>query len=256
MLITTTDRIENYIIEKYLGTINANKVIGTSILNDLFASITDILGGSSDTYQYEMDNLFRKVIRGIESKCIKAGGNAIIGLRIDFDEISGQGKSMFMISAVGTAVIAKPDRYGLFKKLSELKKYLSDELITQDEFERESERINAQYENQVAEETKQIEIVRSYEERMLREKEQIEKKIQIEKERNELYEQKALAQQALIKNSFSDLTEMNGFKIGDLIEVVDSGDYSTIDGFTVDGKIICSINSKLTQFTFEEIRLA
>lgn len=255
MLITTTDRIENYNIEKYLGTINANKVIGTSILIDLIGSISDIFGGSSDTYRYEMDNLYCDVIRGIESKCIKAGGNAIIGLKIDFDEISGHSKQMFMISAVGTAVIAKPDRYSLFKKISELKKYLSDELITQDEFERESERIKAQYENQIAEETKQIEIVRSYEERMLQEREQIEKKRLIEKEQNELYEQKALAQQALIKNSFSDLTEMNGFKIGDLIEVIDSGDFSTIDGFTVDGKIICTINSKLTQLTFEEISL-
>jgi hypothetical protein len=35
--------------------------------------------------------------------------NAIIGLKVDFDEISGKGKSMFMMSALGTAVYVKYD---------------------------------------------------------------------------------------------------------------------------------------------------
>ncbi|WP_369436738.1 heavy metal-binding domain-containing protein [Vibrio jasicida] len=33
--------------------------------------------------------------------------NAIVGVSIDVDEVSGGGKSMFMVTAVGTAVIVE-----------------------------------------------------------------------------------------------------------------------------------------------------
>lgn len=43
----------------------------------------------------------------LNNKASNMGANAILGLKIDFVEISGKGKSMFMISAIGTAVIIK-----------------------------------------------------------------------------------------------------------------------------------------------------
>lgn len=46
-------------------------------------------------------------IVNLKQKAANMGANAILGLKIDFDEISGKGKSMFMISAIGTAVIVK-----------------------------------------------------------------------------------------------------------------------------------------------------
>lgn len=36
-------------------------------------------------------------------KARQVGANALVGVKIDFDEISGGNKSMFMVSAVGTA---------------------------------------------------------------------------------------------------------------------------------------------------------
>ena len=39
----------------------------------------------------------------MKNKAIRIGANAIVGFKVDFDEISGKDKSMFMVSASGTA---------------------------------------------------------------------------------------------------------------------------------------------------------
>ena len=59
------------------------------------------------------------------------GANAVVGLKIEFDEISGKGKSMFMVTAYGTAVIISPEvekikkteRYEVYQKLYNLLKF-------------------------------------------------------------------------------------------------------------------------------------
>ena len=42
MIITTTNSIENAIIESYLGIITTNIVVGTNLFSDLAAPLTDI----------------------------------------------------------------------------------------------------------------------------------------------------------------------------------------------------------------------
>lgn len=106
-LITTTSNIENFEIERYLEIISTNVVIGTNFFSDFGASISDLFGGYSNTYQNKLQEIYDVAIENLKKKAKKVGANAIIGLNIDFDEISGKGKSMFMISALGTAIIAK-----------------------------------------------------------------------------------------------------------------------------------------------------
>jgi uncharacterized protein YbjQ (UPF0145 family) len=40
----------------------------------------------------------------VREKAEKLGADAVVGLKMDFGEVSGKDKSMFMVSAVGTAV--------------------------------------------------------------------------------------------------------------------------------------------------------
>ncbi len=105
ILISSTNNIEGYSIVKYVDPICANVVIGTNYFSDLAASITDLIGGYSYTYQNKMDLIYKDAINVLKDKAVRIGANCIVGLKIDFDEISGKGKSMFMISASGTACI-------------------------------------------------------------------------------------------------------------------------------------------------------
>lgn len=104
MIISTTNSIENACIIKYHDIVVSNAVLGTNLFSDIGASFTDFFGGFSDTYQDKLQLLYKSVVKDIENKASHLGANGIVGFKIDFDEISGKGKSMFMVSAVGTAV--------------------------------------------------------------------------------------------------------------------------------------------------------
>lgn len=104
VLTSTTNSIENASIEKYIELVSVNVVVGTNFFSDFGASFTDLFGGLSDTYQKKLEKIYKIGIEKLKFKASNIGANAVIGISIDFDEISGKGKSMFMISAIGTAV--------------------------------------------------------------------------------------------------------------------------------------------------------
>ena len=104
-IVTATNIIEGCKITDYLETICTNVVIGTNIFSDFTASLSDIFGGHSSTYKRKLSQIYEEATSELKDKARMLGANAIIGFNIDFDEISGNGKSMFMISASGTACI-------------------------------------------------------------------------------------------------------------------------------------------------------
>lgn len=119
IIITTTNSIEHFEIEHYIEIISTNVVIGTNFFSDFGASLTDLFGGFSGTYQNKLQEIYNIAIENLKKKSKRLGANAVIGLKIDFDEISGKGKSMFMISALGTAVVVKPKMQNLSNKIKE-----------------------------------------------------------------------------------------------------------------------------------------
>ncbi len=104
--VTTTDGMEGVKIIKYIKPISAQRIIGMNIFKDLFTSFSDVFGGYSDTYQKSFKLINIEVIDQIKREAYNIGANCVVGLRIDNDEISGKQKSMIMVTANGTAVIA------------------------------------------------------------------------------------------------------------------------------------------------------
>ena len=106
-IITATNNIEGCPIERYIDSICANVVVGTNVFSDLAASLTDFFGGFSGTYKSKLELIYNEATKELKNKAKNIGANAIVGFNIDFDEISGGGKSMFMVSASGTACVIK-----------------------------------------------------------------------------------------------------------------------------------------------------
>ncbi len=104
---TTSNNLEGYEIREYIKPVFFQTVVGMNVISDIFSSWTDFFGGQSGRYKDAMAKYTALVMREMEAKCIAAGGNYIIGFNIDYDEISGQGKSMLMVSGSGTAVSAR-----------------------------------------------------------------------------------------------------------------------------------------------------
>ena len=105
ILVTTASSIEGLQVKQYLKPISAHIVAGTNLFSDFFASVRDVFGGRSRTYQKQITSLYNEAIERLKDSAYEIGANCIVGLKIDLDEISGKGKSMFMITAIGTAVI-------------------------------------------------------------------------------------------------------------------------------------------------------
>lgn len=104
-IISTTNNIEGCPIKKYIDVINTNVVVGTNVFSDIAASFTDFFGGKSSSYKNKLESISNDAKKELKQKALNIGANAIVGFKLDFDEISGKDKSMFMVSASGTACI-------------------------------------------------------------------------------------------------------------------------------------------------------
>lgn len=104
MFSTTTNNVEGHPVREYLGIVTGEVIVGANLLRDLFASITDIVGGRSGKYEDVLARARKEAIAEMEAEAARLGGNAVIGVDLDY-EVLGQNGSMLMVSASGTAVI-------------------------------------------------------------------------------------------------------------------------------------------------------
>lgn len=104
--VSTTSGFDSVKIEEYLEPITAHVVVGMNFFKDFLSGFSDIFGGKSRTYQNTLASINEEVINELRKKAYSIGGNCVLGLKIDNDEVSAQGKSMMMVTALGTAARA------------------------------------------------------------------------------------------------------------------------------------------------------
>lgn len=108
IIASTTPRLDGQDVQEYLGPVSSHLVAGTNIFSDIAASFSDLFGGRSKSYRKQLEKINEEVIGQIKEKAANRGANALVGLQIDNDQISGQNKEMFMVTASATAVRAEP----------------------------------------------------------------------------------------------------------------------------------------------------
>ena len=103
MIFSTTNSLEGKTINQYLGVVSGEVILGANIFKDLFAGIRDIVGGRSGAYEKSLQDARSAAFTEIKEKAEKLGGNAVIGIDIDYETI-GTNSSMLMVSVAGTAI--------------------------------------------------------------------------------------------------------------------------------------------------------
>ena len=103
MLVTTTNTIEGRRIVEYKGLVAGEAILGANIFRDIFASIRDIVGGRSGSYERVLNDARQTAIGELTDKAAALGANAVIGVDLDYEAIGSNG-SMLMVTAAGTAV--------------------------------------------------------------------------------------------------------------------------------------------------------
>ena len=104
--ITTTPSIEGKKITRYCGIVCGEAILGANLFKDIFAGISDLVGGRSQTYEKELQRARDIALRELEDRALELGANAVIGVDLDY-EVLGQTNGMLMVSASGTAVVVE-----------------------------------------------------------------------------------------------------------------------------------------------------
>ena len=103
MILITTNNIEGQPVKEYLGLVTADAIIGANLFKDLFAAITNVVGGRARSYEKVLSEAKDNALEEMQEKASSLGANAVIGIALDYGVI-GKSGSMLMVSASGTAV--------------------------------------------------------------------------------------------------------------------------------------------------------
>jgi uncharacterized protein YbjQ (UPF0145 family) len=103
MIISTTPTLEGRSIAEYRGLVTVEAILGANIFKDLFAGIRDIVGGRSGAYEQELAKARSIALEEMAAAGSALGADAIVGVDLDYETV-GQGGSMLMVTASGTAV--------------------------------------------------------------------------------------------------------------------------------------------------------
>jgi uncharacterized protein YbjQ (UPF0145 family) len=100
MITTTTPSIDGRRITTYHGIVVGEAILGANVFRDLFAGITDIIGGRSGAYEEELGKARTVALQEMEDRARALGASAVVGVDLDYEVIN----NMLMVSASGTAV--------------------------------------------------------------------------------------------------------------------------------------------------------
>ncbi|MEQ6203947.1 heavy metal-binding domain-containing protein [Sulfitobacter sp. HNIBRBA2951] len=101
MIVTTTNSIEGRTITAYYGIVVGEAIMGANVVRDLFARVTDIVGGRSGQYENKLRDARAAAMAELEAEAQAKGADAVVGVDLDYEVI---GDSMMMVSVSGTAV--------------------------------------------------------------------------------------------------------------------------------------------------------
>lgn len=104
MLVTTTPTLQGKEIDRYLGIVTGEAIMGANVVRDFLAGITDVIGGRSSAYENKLAEGREIAIREMEDKAQRMGANAVVGVDLDFETLR---EGMMMCVATGTAVFVR-----------------------------------------------------------------------------------------------------------------------------------------------------
>ena len=103
MILTTTPTVEGRTITEYKGVVFGEVIAGVNFLRDFAASIRNIVGGRSGSYEEELIRARSQATNEMAERARMLGADAVVGIDIDY-EVLGENNGMLMVSASGTAV--------------------------------------------------------------------------------------------------------------------------------------------------------
>ncbi len=103
MIISTTPEVAEGRVSQTLGVVSGEAIIGAHIFRDIFAGITNIIGGRAGGYEQALRQARDIAISEMAQEAERLGADAVVGVDIDYETV-GADNGMMMVTAAGTAV--------------------------------------------------------------------------------------------------------------------------------------------------------
>lgn len=103
MITSTTPHIPERTITQTLGVVSGEAIIGAHIFRDLFAGITNIIGGRAGGYEKALRQARDIALQEMADEARSMGADAVVGVDLDYEAL-GADNGMLMVTAAGTAV--------------------------------------------------------------------------------------------------------------------------------------------------------
>ncbi|MFT3804822.1 MAG: heavy metal-binding domain-containing protein [Burkholderiaceae bacterium] len=94
-------------IERYLGLVNGEAIIGANIFRDMFSAVRDVVGGRAGGYERALAGARDAALDELKQAAKQIGADGVIGVDFDY-EVLGENNGMMMVSVSGTAVKLGP----------------------------------------------------------------------------------------------------------------------------------------------------
>ena len=107
MIITTIQDVPGMEIVEYRGLATGEVVAGINVVKDIGAGLRNLFGGRIKGYEDEIVQARSEALKELEARAAEMGANAVIGVRIDFDPLGGDGNNMLLVTVTGTAVVVR-----------------------------------------------------------------------------------------------------------------------------------------------------
>ena len=104
MILTSSNTLENKKIIEYKGLVTGEALIGSNIYKDLFSGVRDVVGGRTSKYEEEIQKARDLTLNSMIEKAKHLNANAIIGLKISYDNLGGTMGNTILVTAYGTAI--------------------------------------------------------------------------------------------------------------------------------------------------------
>lgn len=103
-IIVTTETAHNLPVADRLDIVTAEVVLGMNFFKDVAAGFRDVFGGRSKVMQEGLRDARKLALQELRVEAHAIGAQAVVGVSLNYSEISDGGKVMLLLVAAGTAV--------------------------------------------------------------------------------------------------------------------------------------------------------
>ena len=90
-------------VDKFLGVVNGEAIIGANIFRDMFSSVRDVVGGRAGGYERGLSSARDAALEDMVAAARELGADGIVGIDFDY-QVLGENNGMMMVAVSGTAV--------------------------------------------------------------------------------------------------------------------------------------------------------